>query len=225
MHLINKAGRQRMLGQRIVKSYILLAAEAPGRSARAELSDAIESFERQLGELAAAADDDETRRAVASSEREWQQFRALAVGPCTRTSVVTLRGAGERLLQATEQTTAAFARRTAGTAVRLVNLAGRQRMLSQRIAKSHLLLAEKYDEGAARQELTLACVDFGRALGDLRSSPTNTAQLRDELAAAAAVWRTLLSRVREDFGARDRVVAAADDLLERMERITSLYEQ
>ena len=214
-----------MLGQRIVKSYILLASGTSARSAKDELSDAIVSFDRQLGELAAAAHDYETHLALVSAEREWLQFRGLATAPCTRAGVLALRSAGERLLQAAERTTAAFAKREATAAARLVNVAGRQRMLSQRIAKSHLLLAEKYDEPAARQELTHACVDFGRALADLRGSPSNTAQLRDELAAAAAVWRALLERVREEPGSRGAIVAAADDILERMERITSLYEQ
>ncbi|HEV3008193.1 MAG TPA: type IV pili methyl-accepting chemotaxis transducer N-terminal domain-containing protein [Burkholderiales bacterium] len=225
MNLINKAGRQRMLGQRIVKSYVLLAAEAPARSARGELSAAIWSFDRQLGELGASADDDETRTALASSEREWQRFRALAMAPCTRVGVLALRSAGERLLQAAEQTTAAFAKRTASAAVSLVNLAGRQRMLSQRIAKNYVLLEENYDNAATRQELTQACVDFGRALGELRASPFNSGELRDELGGVAVSWRFLLELVRQGVGVREQVLAAADDILGRMERITSLYQQ
>jgi nitrate/nitrite-specific signal transduction histidine kinase len=225
VHVINKAGRLRMLSQRIVKSYVLLASEVSAQTAIGELADSVQAFERLLGELKASALDGEIRQALAASEREWLRFRNLALGPCARNGVAELRSAGERLLQVVERTTQTFAQNMADAAARLINLAGRQRMLSQRIAKAHLLLAEKYDEGAARQELTQACVDFGRALGELRASPANTARLREELAAVAATWRTLLGLVRRDSGVRDLVLAAAEDILERMERVTALYER
>jgi nitrate/nitrite-specific signal transduction histidine kinase len=225
VHVINKAGRLRMLSQRIVKSYVLLASEAAPQAAVRELADSVLAFERQLGELKASAFDADTRQVLAASEREWTRFRNLALGPCARTAVPEVRSAGERLLQAAERTTQSFAKNIASAVATLINLAGRQRMLSQRIAKAHLLLAEKYDEGAARQELTQACVDFGRALGELRACSANTADLREELAAVARTWRTLLDLVRRDSGARDLVLAAAEEILQRMERITSLYER
>jgi Type IV pili methyl-accepting chemotaxis transducer N-term len=223
--LINKAGRQRMLGQRIVKNYVLLATGQSIQAAGRELSDSIDAFDRQLDELAACARDAQTRDAVALTEREWLSFRSLALAPYAREGVRPLCLASERLLLAAEHTTAIFLKGAVGAAARLVNLAGRERMLAQRIAKSYVLLAEKYDEAATRQELTLACVEFGRALGELRAAPANGPELRAELAEAAAVWRRLLALVREDLGAAKKVLAAAEDLLSRMERVTSLYEQ
>jgi hypothetical protein len=223
-HLINKAGRQRMLTERMVKSYVQIVSDVTPQAASGELADAMKVFERQLGELKAAANEGDTRAAIADSERTWGRFRTIVALPCSRQRVHEVRAAGERLVQAAERATAAFVRHATSAAARLVNLAGRQRMLSQRIAKDHLLIAERFGNGGVRQELTFACVDFGRALADLRASPANTAELRAGLTEVASGWRTLLELVRSDAGTHDQVLASAEDILERMEHVTALYQ-
>ena len=223
-YLINKAGRQRMLAERMVKSYVQIAAEVTPKAAASALADAIGTFERQLGELKACAPEGDRRAALAETERTWDRFRTIVMLPCSRERVHEVRAVGERLVQAAERTTAAFLRHATSAAARLVNLAGRQRMLSQRIAKDHLLIAERLGNGGVRQELTFACVDFGRALADLRGSPINSTQLRSELSEVANGWRTLLELVRADSPAHDQVLASAEDILSRMEHVTALYQ-
>jgi len=223
-HLINKAGRQRMLTERMVKSYVQIVSHVTPQAAAGALADAIGAFERQLGELKASATEGDTRSAIAESERTWGRFRTIVALPCTRERVHEVRTAGERLVQSAERATAAFVRHAKSTAARLVNLAGRQRMLCQRIAKDHLLIAERFGNGGVRQELTFACVDFGRALADLRASPANTVVLRGELTEVASSWRTLLELVRADSAAQDHVLACAEDVLQRMEHVTALYQ-
>jgi hypothetical protein len=223
-HLINKAGRQRMLTERMMKSYVQIVSEVTPQAAAGALADAIGMFDRQLGELKASAADGDTRSAIAESERTWDRFRSIVALPCTRERVHEVRTTGERLVQSAERATAAFVRHATSTAARLVNLAGRQRMLCQRIAKDHLLIAERFGNGGVRHELTFACVDFGRALADLRASPANTAVLREELTEVASSWRTLLELVRTDSSAHDKVLACAEDVLQRMEHVTALYQ-
>lgn len=223
-HWINKAGRQRMLAERMVKSYVQIVSEVTPQAAAGALADAIGAFDRQLSELKSASNDGDTRSSIAETERTWGRFRTIVALPCSRERVQEVRTAGERLVQAAERTTAAFVRHATSAAARLVNLAGRQRMLSQRIAKDHLLIAERFGNGAVRQELTFACVDFGRALADLRASPANTVELRGELTEVASGWRALLEIVRAETPAHDEVLACAEDILQRMERVTALYQ-
>ena len=155
-----------MLSERMVKSYVQIVSEVAPKAAAGELADAMGAFERQLNELKASAANDDRGAAIAETERTWDRFRTIVALPCSRERVHEVRTIGERLVQAAERTTAAFVRHATSAAARLVNLAGRQRMLSQRIAKDHLLIAERFGNGSVRQELTFACVDFGRALAD-----------------------------------------------------------
>jgi hypothetical protein len=222
--LINKAGRQRMLCERMVKSYVQVVSGVAPRAAAGELAHAIGVFECQLAELNAALAQAEARARLAELEGVWQRFRLLAALPGARARVHEVRGAGARLLHTAERAAAALARDASGVG-RFVDLAGRERMLCQRIAKDQLLIAEAYGDGAVREEMAFACVEFGRALAELRSAPCNTGELREALAIVTVAWRVLLELMRARGGARDQVLASAEEILQRMEHITSLYER
>ncbi|HEX7219330.1 MAG TPA: type IV pili methyl-accepting chemotaxis transducer N-terminal domain-containing protein, partial [Burkholderiales bacterium] len=79
--LINKAGRQRMLCERMVKSYVQVVSGVAPRAAAGELAQAIGVFERQLAELKVALAQAEARARLAELERVWQRFRLLAALP------------------------------------------------------------------------------------------------------------------------------------------------
>ena len=226
---LNKAARQRMLSQRIVKAYVQVAEGISAGTARGQLADAVWVFDDQLADLKAFAPTPELRKSVDDVAQQWNGFRALATGPVSREGASALRAAGERLLQAAEQNAQALEQLGAGQGGRLVNLAGRQRMLSQRIAKSYLLLTwGGFDVAAVRTELALAREEFTQALSALRAAAENTDDIRNELAAVAELWQKLqpmLERERESPAGRAAVVDAADAILNRMERVTSLYEK
>ncbi len=68
---INKAGRQRMLTQRIVKSYAQMGQDVRYRVAEKSLRDSIVLFESQLQQLKGFTQDRETQRGLQLVERLW----------------------------------------------------------------------------------------------------------------------------------------------------------
>lgn len=215
---INKAGRQRMLTQRIVKSYCQVGMGVDAAAARAQLAASVRLFDAQLAELAPLAP------ASAGALRElWLPFRSLARRPVSRAGAAALRTQAPLLLQAAEALTAEL--ENGDRLARLVNLAGRQRMLSQRIAKAYLLQAWRVGDAAEEEEMRAAMAQFGAALETLRAARENTRELRTELAAVALQWDWLASAVAQRGGAYPFVVAdASETILARMERVTRLYE-
>lgn len=103
-----------------------------------------------------------------------------------------------------------------------INLAGRQRMLSQKVAKLHL--ADRLrGTPCARTELDQTATDFTRTLEQLSRCPLNTAAINARLAAVAAAWRTFLASLpRHDLEATLRL---NDDVLREMHTTVQCYEE
>jgi len=213
--IVNTAGRQRMLGQRIVRGYVQLAQQLHAEQARAQLGESIREFERQLAALAVASQA-LTRETLAELERRWQEFRRLAGSHPSSEAVLALREAGERLLQAAERHTAALETRHASAAARNINVAGRLRMLAQRVALCHLL--------EMRDEVNAACASFAAALRELRDGAMQPA-VRAELRAVGELWNELTELVAVENEHRADVVEAAERLAERAEGLVALYDQ
>jgi len=113
------------------------------------------------------------------------------------------------------------------TTLAIVNRCGRQRMLSQRLAKQALLAT--LAEGAYAQAAAAAAVrsieDFETALRLLGQSPLSSEAIRAELDQVAHTWHDLLAGLREAASPAGRaaIAAGSETLLALLERLTGLY--
>ena len=140
---INRAGEQRMLSQRIAKSFSQIGLNIQPFVAKQELDEASSRFEANLAFLA-ESNEPKVKTAVDALRAVWLPFRAAARGVPQKGSAIWLAHKSEDVLAAAEtlvrdlQNSATNATRANS---RLVAQAGRQRMLSQRIVKAYLLLS------------------------------------------------------------------------------------
>ena len=223
---INVSGRQRMLTQRIVKAYVQLGVGIAPEVSRLQLSDAVRLFENQLARLKRGVMDSQSRRMLAGMEQQWQGFRKLATGPVARGNLETLMGMGEKLLSVSQELTLALQSRSATPGTRLVEVSGRQRMLSQRLAKYYLARAWGEQSAADAREMGSARTEFEGALAILRDSPRNTPQIKRELDAVAVQWEWFKVALMQEGAASYGLVVthASEAILNSMELITTLYE-
>ncbi|MEA1888318.1 MAG: type IV pili methyl-accepting chemotaxis transducer N-terminal domain-containing protein, partial [Pseudomonadota bacterium] len=96
---INKAGRQRMLTQRIVKDFCLIGQDVAAEPASKELKKSISLFEKQLKELKAFTPTEKIKQRVSTVDMEWGPFRKMAEGKSGKESCRALNEAGEDLLR------------------------------------------------------------------------------------------------------------------------------
>ncbi len=225
---VNRAGRQRMLSQRSAKAWLMLVDGVLPDRAKSILDHSVRLFDQQLGELRSVQPNDEVRSAYVLVESEWGRYRPLMAD--IRADAKLVWSGSEAVLGAAQKLTVAYERASGSPAGRLVNLSGRQRMLSQRMAKAYFFRHLGINPEAAREMLDGAMKEFAKALDELKTAPQNTAQIKSELGLVEQQWfffqNALGLRAAGDLKkAAADVATTSERMLEQMDAVVSLYEK
>jgi Type IV pili methyl-accepting chemotaxis transducer N-term len=223
---LNRAGEQRMLSQRMVKAYGMMALGSMTRASAEQLRDSIARFEANMAALAGPSRDaPKVRQAREDLMQTWVPFRAKLFELATPESVRTLARMGDEVLARAERLVLALEPQHNVPSV--INVAGRQRMLSQRVAKAYVLIALGIDTDAMRGELARAQALFVSGLDTLGKVPDNTVEIRRELQELNLQWEWLSNAIALDSGVSYNVIVAeaAEAILQIAERLTQLYER
>lgn len=225
---VNRAGMQRMLGQRIAKSYLMIGTETRVDLAASQLDNSIATTEENADLLQDYAPNESIRKALSDANETWLQYRQLALTkPDTERSAEVMRLA-ERFLAQSETLVQAIERHSGNQAARLVNRSGRQRMLSQRIAMLYLAMAWKLPDAQLNSKFDAAVAEFERGLDELRKAPQNTDSVMRQLEQVSAQWRFARAgfNLAEDSQYVPTViVTTSDSLLRKMEKLTEAYQR
>ena len=227
---INKAGRQRMLSQRMAKAYFQLGLGVDVDRSRKVLDGSVALFDRQLAELKAFAPSQEIRETYQKLERTRQTYRqALTASAPNLADGARILALSDEVLALAQKGTQQLENRSTTSSARLVNLAGRQRMLSQRMAKFYQAAAWKIGVEQAAAEIDRARREFAAGLQELAAAPNNTPALREDLELVRQQW-LFFENALGQLGSTDKrqatvVATTSERILETMENVVGQYEK
>ena len=228
LNVVNRAAEQRMLSQRVAKAYVQIGLNVQPLAAKQEFDAATTRFEDNLRALEKAASGDVQKSSLDRLSKAWAALRQAARGQPRRETAIWIAHQADVVLAAAEEhlRNVQSVQKT-GSAGRLVAQAGRQRMLSQRIAKAYLLISWGDTSEATREELDIAVNEFSGALNLLRQRSDNTADLGRELEEMAQHWEWLQSALAAEGASTYRLIVteAAEAILVSADRVTTHYEK
>lgn len=223
---IDKAGAQRMLSQRMGKAWLGQLRPDLAERARTVLQASQARFERQLAELQAYAPTAEIAGSYQALEHRYAGYRSLlqsSPGPARADEL--LKAAGEVLALA-HVATGQLQERSPAPAAKLVNLSGRQRMLSQRLALLFLAGQQGAQADLVQRETVKARAEFETAMRVLEAEPQATPPIRANLALARNQWvflQAALAGESQGPHAAGDVFVASENLLAVMETVTGQF--
>jgi nitrate/nitrite-specific signal transduction histidine kinase len=225
---INKSGKQRMLSQRMMKSYLMVGADVKADVAQKQLDDSVALFEQQFLELRDYSPNEEVENKLDRVESIWLSHREKVISKPTKDGVAQLMEQNLALLVACNDVVQAISKYANVESAQLVDISGRQRMLSQKIAKAYMGLYWKVDSDELEKEFSQAVTLFDQSLMTLSDYDQNTAALDKSLRKVQNQWRFSQSGFK--LGSDGRYVptvisVTTESILKKMDAITKQYEE
>jgi len=217
-----------MLSQRLAKAWLMLSMGVLPDSAQTIFQQSMAVFEDQLAELGKFKPSSEVRLALARLGEEWLVYKAVLEEVPSRGRENRLFEANETVLVLANSLTLAYEHLSYSPAGRLVNIAGRQRMLSQRMAMLFLFRQRKVQPALCQSELARARREFSSAHEILRTASQASSSILAELDLVDQQWmffQNALDAQDDPERAAAAVATTSERILEQMEIVVGLYEK
>lgn len=224
---VNKAGKQRMLSQRTAKAYLFLGMRVRTDKARQQLQQGIDLFKKNHSELKAEITDKEVQKILAFVDFALEEYAELLAGKYNKEDAALILDHSETLLEASQRVVERIEVISKLKKSKLVNLSGRQRMLSQRIAKFYIGYQAGFHDENLVYQLEKAVKEFEAANDILMNEKSNTQEITKNLKKMMWLWelvRNFFLDVKKG-GLPVSVFATTDSIMKSMDKVTGMYVQ
>ncbi len=225
---VNRAGQLRMLSQRLIKLYLLQLAGVQSAICVDLQSQSALRIDSNMAFLVKGLSQPTFGDLLAQTGEHWRQLKQGLQTEQNLNQMLRVDNQAEQLLKQAERLTGVLESAGAVAPLHVLNVAGRQRMLSQRFTKFVVLgmLGDRTTQQHAQAGMAEAKEAFEQALNYLNDIPLSSPDIRAGLDAAAVHWRQMLvgaAHLQRGPGL-DQLASASEGLLAVFESLSAQYE-
>ncbi len=223
--LVNIAGQQRMLSQKIVKAYFFQGERVRTRKAKKQVKEGIALFRKNHQTLLLEISDPTIKQLLDFVGTTIDELEGITEQKYSRKNAARMLALSETLLEVSHSIVEKIEATSNLQKVIIVGESGRQRMLSQRIAKYYIAYQAGFKDQEIVTQLNDAVKQFEITQKRLLNSPQNTPEITRELERVQGLWvvvRAFFLNI-EKGGLPVTVFTTCDSILKHMNKITALY--
>src|SRR5574343_1477676 len=230
--LVNLCGRTRMLAQQMAMDWAMVGQNIAPSKAERRLRRSRQQFEQTLAQLAGLDPAHSLGASLAKVMDLWPPYRQALIAdepPLVSAEAVLI--LSEDILAALDRLTREAESHANPPVAPYVNIAGRNRMLSQRIGKLFLFREWGVSVADIHQRMAESLSEFEANLNELKQSGVAVPELAAQLDEVDALWRKFTSVLDPDvtYASKERhalaVLAEGERLLRNVDTAVKLYER
>ena len=227
IRLIDIAGKQRMLSQRIAKDYLYIGKKVAVDKARKELKASITEFKANQAKLEEMINDPEIKNLLAFVNMSLNELEGIVQKPFSLDNAQLVLDLSESMLEGSQYVVDSLKKIANVKESRIIAISGKQRMLAQRIAKYYIAYQAGIKDKNTVDQMKAAVNEFAKNHKILMENKDNTATINQKLAQVDRLWKIVYKFYLniEKGGLPFIVYTTTNDITKKMNEITELYVQ
>ena len=225
LELINIAAKQRMLSQRIAKDYLYVHKNIAMSRTERELETSLKNFFESLKFLVQAIKNEEINNILEFVELSSNDFNQTINKPFTLDNAQLVLDLSESMLEGSQYVVDSLKNSINIEESKIIEIAGKQRMLAQRIAKYYIAYQAGIKDDNTVRSMRQTVTEFDKNLKVLIVYKSNTPIIRKKINEVNRLWKIVHKFYNniEKGGLPLIVFNTTDKITKKMNEITQIY--